>query len=64
MTYDAEKNCATWTFPALAEGTLPKGNYRLALVGWGIADTAGQLFDGNKDGVAGDDFAPQKVFKV
>jgi hypothetical protein len=64
VSYDAEKNCATWTFPGLPEGTLPKGKFHIALAGWGIADSAGQTLDGDRDGVAGDDYAPEKWFRV
>ena len=64
VSYDPAKNCATWTFPGLPDGALPKGKLHLALAGWGIADSAGQTLDGDRDGVSGDDYAPAKWFRV
>ena len=64
VTYDAEKNCATWRFPGIAGGILAKGKYRVTLPGWGIADSIGQGLDGNKDGIPGDDFAPARWFRA
>ena len=55
VSFDANTNTATITFPGFANGTLPDGNYRLTLLAPGITSGAGQL-DGNRDGTGGDNF--------
>jgi hypothetical protein len=47
---------ATLTFPTLPDGSLTDGNYNLRAIASQLHDTAGQPFDGNGDGVPGDDF--------
>ena len=54
VTYDPGTDAATWTFPGLAGGTLPDGNYTATLPAAGITDAAGNLLDGNNDGTGGD----------
>jgi hypothetical protein len=55
VTYDSDTDAATWTFPGLAGGALPDGNYTATLPAAGITDAAGNLLDGNNDGTGGDD---------
>ncbi|MDB5290176.1 MAG: hypothetical protein JWL69_1417 [Phycisphaerales bacterium] len=43
---------ATWTFA----GALPDGNYTARLTSSAVTDTGGVKFDGNGDGIPGDDF--------
>jgi hypothetical protein len=56
LQYDALTHVAKWTFPGLAGGVLPDGNYYASLRSAGVTDAAGRLLDGNGDGVGGDDF--------
>ena len=55
VTYDAESDTATWTFPGLTGASLPDGNYLSRLLGDAVADAAGNLLDGNENGEAGGD---------
>ncbi len=63
MTYIASKGTAVWTFPGLTNGALPAGVYHVRLVAAKIADAAGRLLDGNRDGVGGDDFVSSKGYR-
>ncbi len=57
LNYDPPSNTANLTFPGLAGGSLPDGNYVVALVAGGIETASGDALDGNGDGTAGDSFA-------
>src|SRR5262249_18517531 len=46
----------TLTFPA---GSLPDGQYSFRVIASQLQDTAGQPFDGNGDGIPGDDYVTQ-----
>jgi Dockerin type I domain len=46
----------TFTFPGQIGGSLPDGNYTLRIKAAMVTDSAGQLLDGNGDGVPGDDY--------
>ncbi|HWE96313.1 MAG TPA: PKD domain-containing protein [Tepidisphaeraceae bacterium] len=50
--WNAATLTATWTFA----GALPDGNYTARLSAATVTDTAGTKFDGNGDGIPGDDF--------
>jgi hypothetical protein len=63
MTYDRKRNVATWTFNGLIGQTLPTGTYSMKIRSSGVANAAGIHLDGNRDGKAGDDFAPAKPLK-
>ena len=56
MTYDAKTNTVTWIFPDLTGGSLSDGNYGAVLGAAGVTDIAGNLLDGNGDGVGADDY--------
>ena len=56
MAYDSLSHVATFTFPGLANGRLPDGNYRAVLSASAVKDLAGNLLDGNGDGTGGDNF--------
>lgn len=55
--YDVASATATFTFPGLAEGRLPDGNYRATLDASMVKDLAGNSLDGDGDGAGGDDSA-------
>ncbi len=61
-TYDALNNTATWTFPGIAGGILPNGNYRVTFTAGDVLDAAGNVLDGNGDFIAGDDFVDNTPF--
>jgi len=48
-------NRVMMTFPTLPAGSLPDGNYTLTIVATRTADAAGNAFDGDGDGIGGDD---------
>ncbi|WP_413431272.1 Calx-beta domain-containing protein [Crateriforma spongiae] len=48
------KSVAKLTFPMLAGGSLPDGNYTLTIHPSQVADAAANLLDGDQDGSAGD----------
>jgi hypothetical protein len=64
VTYDAESRSATWTFPALPGGALPEGKYGVSLRAADVLNAANLPIDGNRDGIAGDDFVWGKRLKA
>jgi uncharacterized delta-60 repeat protein len=52
FTYDSASHTAAFTFAA----PLATGTYRARLLSGKVKDAAGNLLDGNSDGVAGDDY--------
>jgi hypothetical protein len=56
FAYDHTNNTAAITFPALSQGRLPDGRYRLTLKSDAIADSSGIKLDGDSDGAAGGDY--------
>src|SRR5262249_32103484 len=56
LTSDATSNKATWTFPGLAGGSLPDGNYSAAILANTVSNATGQHLDGNADGQPGDPY--------
>lgn len=57
LVYDRPGNVATFSFPGLAAGKLPAGDYRLVLQSAAINSTLGLALDGNADGAAGGDYS-------
>jgi hypothetical protein len=55
LTYDALSNTAKWTFPGFPDCSLPTGYYTGTISGTSVADPAGNLLDGDGDGIGGDD---------
>lgn len=55
LSYDAGTNTAIWTFPGLVGQSVGEGNYSATLSGTGVTDGAGNLLDGNGDGIGGGD---------
>ncbi len=64
VSYNASKNSATWSFPGLAGGVLPAGEYQVRFLAAGISDAAGRHLDGGKDGIGGSDFVWGKVIRI
>lgn len=51
VSYDPERNMATWTFPGLAGETLSDGNYEATSTN--LMDPDGEMLDGDEDGTPG-----------
>ena len=56
LGYNLATRTATWSFPGLTGGTLPDGDYIATLGTADVADSSGNPLDGNRNGLAGDDF--------
>jgi len=56
VTYDAASTTETISFPGIASGHLPDGNYKLTVNAAGVKDLAANTLDGNSDGAGGDNF--------
>ncbi len=59
LNYNAGANTAALTFPGVAgppAGILADGNYTAVIAASGVADVAGNMLDGNSNGVGGDNF--------
>jgi hypothetical protein len=64
VTYDADRNTATFTFPGLADGALPSGSkFHVVLAGSGVTDSVGQMLLGDKSAL-GTDYAPARWYTV
>jgi hypothetical protein len=58
VDYDPETRTAIWTFPGLPNARLPYGTlYTITVPAVQTADLAGNMLDGNADGLAGDDLS-------
>jgi subtilisin-like proprotein convertase family protein len=57
LEYTASTHASVWTFPGFPRGLLPDGNYTARLKSAQITTAAGNMLDGNGDGIGGDDFA-------
>ena len=63
VTYDRERNVATWSFDGLIGRTLPTGRYSMTIRSSGVATGAGIHLDGNRDGQSGDNYVARRALR-